>query len=232
MDIDLLGKIENSPEIIAATIKDACRMDIEDDGMTFNADTVSAGTITTDAGYAGVRVRLRGNLGNARITLQIDIGFGDEIVPGPRKVVFPVILDFPAPELNGYTMESTIAEKFHAMVRRGVLSSRMKDFYDVWKLSRKYDFKGEVLARAVTKTFANRNTTITGDPAVFDPSFGEDAVKMIQWRGFLGKAKLADAPTEFRDVVADIKTFLQPPAISLAGGRPFRGTWKAPGPWL
>lgn len=232
MDIDLLGRIENSPRIVASAIKDACRTDVEADGMIFHAGTVVARTIIAKAEYAGIRVRLDGNLGNALVSLQIDIGFGDEIVPGPRKVKFPVLLDFPSPELNGYTMESTITEKFHAMVQRGVLSSRMKDFYDIWKLSREFDFKGEVLAKALTRTFANRNTPVTGDPAVFDPRFGNDADKMLQWRGFLNKVKIADAPAEFRDVAADIKVFLQPPTVSLAGGRPFSGIWKAPGPWL
>jgi hypothetical protein len=109
MDIDLLGRIDNSLEMVAAAMKDACAVDVEADGMSFNGETVTAARITEGAEYEGVRVRVQGGLGNARVSLQIDIGFGDVIVPGPRKVVFPVLLDFPAPELNGYTMESTIA---------------------------------------------------------------------------------------------------------------------------
>jgi len=89
-----------------------------------------------------VCVRLQGNLGNARVSLQIDIGFGDVIVPGPSKIKYPVLLDFPLPELYGYSMESVIAEKFEAMIKRGILNSRMKDFCDIWMLSRTFNFQG------------------------------------------------------------------------------------------
>lgn len=231
MDIDLLGKIDNSLEMIVAAIKDACEMDVEADGMSFNSETVTAARITEDAEYEGVRVRVQGGLGNARVSLQIDIGFGDVIVPGPIMVAYPALLDFPAPELNGYTMESTIAEKFQAMVKLGVLNSRMKDFHDIWMLSRMFDFRGEMLAEAVEKTFENRNTPITVAPTVFGPSFVTDGDKKAQWQGFIRKAKIADAPEAFEDVVAAVKEFLEPLVASLAERWTFRGIWKAPGPW-
>lgn len=231
MDIDLLARIENSLELVVAIMKEACDADVEADGMSFNADTVTATRITEGADYVGVRVRVRGGLGNARVHLQIDIGFGDVIVPGPVKVTYPAILDFPAPELNGYTMESAIAEKFQAMVKLGVLNSRMKDFYDLWMLSRVFDFKGQTLAKAIEKTFENRNTPITIDPMVFDPSFANDGDKKAQWRGFIGKARLADVPEAFEEIVEAIREFIQPIGVSLAKKRIFRRVWSAPGPW-
>ncbi len=231
MDIDLLGKINNRLEVITAAIKDACLMDVEADGISFNAETVEAVRITEDAEYEGVRVRVHGNLGKARVTLQIDIGFGDVIVPSPSKVSYPAILDFPAPELEGYTMESSIAEKFQAMVKLGVLNSRMKDFYDIWILSRSFDFKGEVLAEAVEKTFANRNTSITLNATVFDPSFGMDRDKNIQWQGFLRKTKLIDTPGSFEEVITVVKLFLEPLVTSIFERRAFNSIWTAPGPW-
>jgi len=232
MDIDLLGKIDNSLEVIVATMKNVCEMVVELDGMSFNAETVMAARITEDAEYEGVRVRIQGGLGNARVSLQIDIEFGDVIVPGPSKVVYPALLDFPAPELNGYTMESTIAEKFHAMVKLGVLNSRrMKDFYDIWMLSRTFDFRGEMLAEAVEKTFENRNTPIPIKPTVFIPSFVNDQAKKIKWQGFIRKVKLSEVPESFEAVVAAIKVFLEPLVASLAEGRTFRSIWSAPGPW-
>lgn len=231
MDIDLLGRIDNSLEVIVAAMKGACGMDVEADGMFFNAETVTAVRITEDAEYEGVRVRIQGGLGNARVSMQIDIGFGDVIVPGPRKVTYPVLLDFPAPELSGYTMESSIAEKFQAMVKLGVLNSRMKDFYDIWMLSRTFDFREEILAEAIEKTFEHRNTPITKVPAVFDPSFAKDGDKKVQWQGFIRKAKLSDAPEAFADVVAAIKMFLKPLVAALAERRTRRSIWNAPGPW-
>jgi hypothetical protein len=167
----------------------------------------------------------------ARISLQVDIGFGNVIVPGPNRITYPVLLDFPPPVLKGYSMESTIAEKFQAMVKHGILNSRMKGFYDIWMLSRLFDFQGAILSRAVEKTFANRNMPLPVDPAVFDPSFVKDRDKNVQWQGFISKAKLIDAPGAFADVVAGVRIFLEPLAAALAGQRMFRSTWKAPGPW-
>jgi len=232
MDMDFLGRISNSLEAIVIAIRDVCGMNVEADGMSYDADTVAATRITEDAEYEGVRARVRGGLGNARVSLQMDIGFGDVIVPAPRKVVYPGLLDFPVSELNGYTMESTIAEKFQAMVKLGILNSRMKDFYDIWMLSRAFDFRGEILAEAVEKTFENRNTPITVTPTVFDPWFAKAGDKKVQWQGFARKAKLAGAPETFEDAVAAVKVFLEPVIVSLAGKRTFRGIWNAPGPWL
>lgn len=231
MDIDLLGSVDNSLEAIAQIFKDVCETTVADDGMTFDSETVTASSIAEALEYEGVRVRVRGGLGNARVSLQIDISFGDIVVPGPRKIAYPTLLDFPAPELSGYSMESTIAEKFHAMVNLGILNSRMKGFYDIWMLSRTFDFSGEVLAEAVEKTFESRNTRITVDPMVFTSSFADDTDKNIQWKGFIRKARLVGAPETFREVVTAVNAFLEPLVISLADRQTFSRTWNAPGPW-
>lgn len=231
LDIDLLGKIDNSTETIMAVIKKVCDMKVEDDGMHFDSKTLSAHKITEDADYGGVRVRIQARLGNAKISLQIDIGFGDKIVPAPRRVKYPVILDFPAPALNGYTMESTIAEKYQAMVKLGVANSRMKDFYDIWFLCRRFDFNGEVLAEAIATTFVNRKTPITPGPAVFNPSFAVDPAKKAQWQGFIRKAQLDDPPEDFEDVIATISEFLKPLVTALAEKSSFTATWSASRTW-
>ena len=231
MDIDLLGKIENSIDLVAAVFKDACEMEVENDGIVFHKDTVTATRITEDADYKGVRVLLRGNLGSTRLFLQIDIGFGDVIIPGPSKINYPVLLDFPPPELDGYTMESTIAEKFQAMVKLGLLNSRMKDFYDIWFLSRMFDFKGQMLAEAIEKTFEKRKTPITIEPTIFNPPFMKDENKQAQWLGFITKAKLGDAPTSFEGIATDIKVFLQPVVASIIDRQTFRLFWAAADRW-
>ncbi|MFH1157118.1 MAG: nucleotidyl transferase AbiEii/AbiGii toxin family protein [Pseudomonadota bacterium] len=231
MDIDLLGKIDNQLDTITVVIKDACQVTVEPDGMSFDADTLEVARITEDAVYEGVRVRVRGSLGKALVSIQIDIGFGDVIVPNAGSVTYPAILDFPAPELKGYTMESAIAEKFQAMVKLGVLNSRMKDFYDIWFLSRMSDFKGELLAEAIEKTFKKRKTPVTLEAALFEPSFGMDSDKNVQWRGFLRKTKLTGAPETFEEIVAAVKLFIEPLAVSIAEQKTFNVTWIAPGPW-
>ena len=144
---------------------------------------------------------------------------------------YPAILDFPAPELKGYTMESTIAEKFQAMVKLGVLNSRMKDFYDIWILSRLFDFKGEILAEAVEKTFEKRNTPVNLNAAIFDPSFGNDGDKNVQWQGFIRKTKLISTPESFEEVISIVRLFLEPLVTSIVERRSFNSIWTAPGPW-
>ena len=138
------------------------------------------------------------------------IGFGDVVVPAPSIIMYPGILDFPTPEMKGYTMESLIAEKFEAMVKLGMLNSRMKDFYDVWLLSRAFNFDKAVLAEAIRTTFKNRGTEIIESPKVFDSSFREDETKQIQWSAFIKKSKLSDAPQSFPDVVTAVKDFILP----------------------
>ena len=157
-------------------------MEVDNDGIVFHKDTVTGIRITEDADYKGVRILLRGNLGSTRLLLQIDVGFGDVVIPGPGKVKYPVLLDFPPPELNGYTMESTIAEKFQAMVKLGLLNSRMKDFYDIWLLSCMFDFSGETLIEAIEKTFENRKTPLISEPTVFNSTFMKDNTKQAQWK--------------------------------------------------
>jgi hypothetical protein len=231
MDIDFLGKIDNQLDTIATVIRNACLTDVEPDGIYFNAETVQAVKITEDAEYEGIRVRVHGSLGKARVSIQIDIGFGDVIVPNAGTVSYPVILDFPAPVLKGYTMESTIAEKFQAMVKLGILNSRMKDFYDIWILSRTFDFKGEILAEAIEKTFQKRDTPINIEADLFNPSFGSDRDKNAQWRSFIRKTKLISVSESFGEIVAAVKLFLEPLAAAIAEGKAFNGIWTAPGPW-
>lgn len=231
MDIDLLGNIENSIDLIVDVFKDVCETVVEKDGIVFHKDTVTATRITEDADYKGVRVLLRGNLSSIRLFLQIDIGFGDVIIPEPGKLKYPVLLDFPAPELDGYTMESTVAEKFQAMVNLGLPNSRMKDFYDIWFLSRSFDFNGETLIEAIEKTFEKRKMPIIREPTIFNPSFMKDDTKQVQWQGFIKKTKLTDTPIFFADVAADIKVFLQPTVASIIERQPFGLFWTAPGPW-
>lgn len=231
MDIDFLGRIDNNLDVIASAAKDICNVSVVPDGMSFDASSVAATGIAEMTGYKGIRVRLRGSLGNARVSIQMDIGFGDVIIPRPCRVEYPGLLDFPRAKLKGYTMESTIAEKFHAMVKLDVLNSRMKDFYDIWMLSNTFDFRGEPLAEAVEKTFKNRKTPMTADLTIFEPSFAEDSDKNIQWKGYISKAGLNDAPEIFSETIASIIIFLRPVVTALADHQPFGRIWNAPGPW-
>ncbi len=142
-DIDLLGRLENSLENLSTVVREICAVDVEPDGLVFRPATVKSERIRED------RIRFDGLLARARIAMQLDVGIGDVMVPGPVEIAYPTLLDFPAPRLKGYPRETAIAEKFEAMVKLGTLNSRMKDFYDIWLLSRQFDFDGPTLAQAV-----------------------------------------------------------------------------------
>ncbi len=190
MDIDLLGKVSNRVDSILAITKEICAQSVESDGLTFNPATVKGARIAEGANYEGVRVRFHAILGRARVTQQLDIGFGDVVVPGPQSIEYPTILDSPAPKLRGYSKESIVAEKFESLVTLGILNSRMKDYFDIWSLSRQFDFDGQALGNAIAKTFSNRGTTIVPDPVGLTVRFADDPSKKAQWRGFIRKSRL------------------------------------------
>jgi len=231
MDIDLLGLTNNSIDTIVTVIKAICTQAVEPDGLTFEPESMEGERIVEDADYAGVRVRFRGSLGTARITMQLDIGFGDVVVPQPVTVAYPTILPLPAPWVRGYSRESAIAEKFEVMVKLGLLNSRIKDFFDVWLLSRQFDFAGQTLATAIAKTFATRRTVVPAEPIALTEAFAADTSKQTQWQGFIRRSRLQHAPDHFADVIAMLAVFLGPIAKALASGSVFDRLWQAPGPW-
>lgn len=131
-DIDLLGRMASDIDAVAAAIASVCRERVAADGLEFDPESVRGERIVEDAEYEGVRVTFLGRLGNARVTMQVDVGFGDAVTPTPRPVDYPVLLDMPAPRLKAYPPETVIAEKFEVMLKRGDANSRMKDFHDIW----------------------------------------------------------------------------------------------------
>jgi predicted nucleotidyltransferase component of viral defense system len=231
LDIDLLGRIDNRIDTIVRVTGEICRQEVEPDGVAFDIATIEAERIAEDADYEGIRVRFRGSLGTARIVMQLDIGFGDIVIPSPEPTNYPTLLDFPSPYLRGYSRESTIAEKFEAMVKLGILNSRMKDFFDLWLMSRQFDFNGATLAKAISKTFSTRGTKIPAKPLALTDTFAKEGTKAAQWRGFLRKNRLSGAPKDLAEVIMSIGAFLKPISERLAAGHAFKSIWKAPGPW-
>ena len=232
MDIDLLGRLNNNMNDIINIIKNICTQEgFINDGIVYQPDSVSGERITEDADYEGIRIKFQGVLDTARFNMQLDIGFGDIIVPQAGPIDFPTILDLPCPCLLGYSIESIIAEKFEAMVKLGKINSRMKDFHDILMLSRQFDFDGQALSEAVRTTFSNRGTLISANPTALTAEFAADADKNTQWKAFLRKSQLVDMPEDFFKTAEEIKTFLGPIAKSLSRNKSFLMAWKAPGPW-
>lgn len=231
-DIDLLGRTGNAAEAITAIVQDVCRVAVTDDGLAFDPDSVRTAAITDDAEYAGLRVTFRGTLGNARIAMQIDIGFGDRITPEPQEIEYPSVLDMPTARILAYPPETSIAEKFHVMLQRGVLNSRMKDFFDLWALSEARAFEGPLLARAIRTTCRQRGTPVDPAPTAFTAKSTGDPSKRAQWAAFRRRLRDTDAPETFEEVATIVAGFLGPVAKAVADGDPFDRHWPPGGPWL
>ncbi len=229
MDIDLLGRVENNVDTVAGIVRDVCSQPVEPDGLVFDAPSVRGELIAESAEHAGVRVLFHANLGNARIPMRVDVGFGD--VASESSFEYPTILDMPAPRLSGYSRESSVAEKLEAMVKLGVLNSRMKDFFDLWFLCLHFEFHGKALADAVSRTFANRETEIIAEPLALTPAFAEDETKRRQWQAFAAKSRAPDAPAGLDEVIKRIAAFLGPVTTALHRGEPFHRTWRPSDGW-
>ena len=229
-DADFLGFGSAEIPHIEETFRDICRIEVED-GIAFQPDTVKAAEIRKEANYAGVRVTLLGMLDSARCPVQIDIGFGDAVVPGPDEVHYPVILgEMPGPHLHVYPRYTVVAEKLEALTSLGMLNSRMKDYFDLWILAKHSDFDGQILSRAVAATFDRRRTAIpAGVPIGLSDEFINDAQKGKQWQAFLRKNALEPIP--LATVVGDLRDFLMPvlAAIVVDGSHDY--SWRAGAGW-
>ena len=231
-DLDLLGRGNNSIPRFEQIFREVCQLKVEDDGLMFIADSVRGDVIKEAQEYEGLRLTFDCRSGNARIPIQIDIGFGDVVTPAAAEVIYPVLLDFPSPVLPAYSRESVIAEKFQAMVMLGIANSRMKDFYDLWVLARQFEFQGPLLCQAIRATFERRRTPVSAEvPVALSPEFAQDRVKQTQWQAFVGKSKLETNGDGLVEVVAVLHDFLMPAAQAIATGRVLEQVWPASGPW-
>ena len=231
MDIDLAGRTDNALDHIAKLVGEVCAISVEADGIEFNGASIEVSRIKEDADYEGVRVQFHATLARARIPMQLDIGFGDIITPGPTEVEYPTILDFPAPVLRAYPKETVVAEKLEALTALGLLNSRMKDYYDLALLSRMYPFEGERLADAIVATFRHRGTTIEAEPIGLTEAYYNDPARAVQWRAFVRRSRFDEEASDLARFVAEIRPFALPVLSTLAVESLFKGSWKAGGPW-
>ena len=230
-DIDLLGFVDAERSRLTTMVREACELPVEPDGLDFAGETITAAVINDRAEYQGTRVTFTGFLGRTRIPMQIDIGFGDVVHPVAELRPYPSMLGLPAPVLRMVPRETVIAEKFEAIVALGATNSRMKDFYDIWLLSRRFDFEGAVLAEAISRTFQNRGTAIDTDPAGLSETYTTSPITYPAWAAFLRKANLRSAPGTLEEIRIPLRQFLLPIAEALVANRRFVEVWRSPGPW-
>jgi hypothetical protein len=227
-----LGKGDHSVERLIRVFQAVCTTTVPDDGLEFDADAILAEPIKKDQAYEGVRVKCPVRLGTAQIQLQIDIGFGDAVMPKPIAVEYPTLLEFPAPTVSAYSRETVVAEKFQAMVQLGIANSRMKDFFDLWILARQFAFEGASLCQAIRTTFRRRQTDLPSKaPMALTAEFGADILKAKQWDAFVKKGKLDVQARTLEQVCKYLNQFLMPPTIALSDGGEFELSWPPDGPW-
>ena len=232
LDIDFLAYYDNQIASIEKVIKDVCGIKVEPDGLVFDLQTVKGQTIKEDADYEGVRVKFIGFLERSRIPMQIDVGFGDIIYPRPEVIDYPVILDFPMPHLKGYPVESVASEKFEAMVKLGLLNSRMKDFYDIWLMIRQFNFDGIQLAEALRRTFKYRKTSLPQKKTLFaEEIYDEKSDRQTLWKAFLKKGGIGHAPEMLSTTARQIEKFLIEPLDAIRKDNNFNKKWEIPGLW-
>lgn len=230
MDIDLAGKTDNELEHIRSLVGEVCDFATEPDGIEFATGSIEVQRIKEDAEYEGVRVRFNATLAKARIPMQIDIGFGDVIVPRPIEIEYPAMLEFPPPVLMAYPKETVVAEKLEALTMLGLLNSRIKDYYDIALLARLYPFDGDLLAEAIRSTFRHRGTTIDPAPVGLTEAFSADPARAVQWRAFIRRSRF-DSESGLDEIVAQVRRFASAPLSATAREDSFDLKWMPGGPW-
>lgn len=207
-DADLLGFGLDDVDSAVSAFREICRIAV-DDGIAFDAASVRGTAIRKEAGYGGVRIDLRAMLDGARITLQVDIGFGDAVTPSPQAIRYPVLLDgLPAPQLRSYPKYTVVAEKLHAICLLGMANTRMKDYFDLWVLMTEGTLDPAELRRAMAATFERRQLALpAGLPAGLSDGFSSDVAKQAQWAAFLKKNRLE--ALELAPVVARLREEFQ-----------------------
>jgi predicted nucleotidyltransferase component of viral defense system len=225
-DLDLLGFGSDNPEVLAETFKAICSTAVPDDGVTIDVNGLTAAPIREDVEYGGVRVRTQALIDGARIPIQVDVGFGDVVTPEPVEIDYPALLDSPPPHLRAYPVETVVAEKFNAMVTLGIANSRLKDFYDLWLISRTFRFNYAALFSAVQRTFERRQTPMPVDtPTGLTGQYAEqwDA----RWRAFIRREHMKAAQEDLAVLVEDLRKFLVP----LITPWDTASNWPPGGPW-
>lgn len=210
LDIDFMGsRIDNDKANIMAAFGEIAAMSYPEDGITFHAETLTADDITVEKKYPGVRINMAANIGTYRQNLTFDIGFGDVIVPSPMELEYPTLFEaLGEPDILAYSLETVVAEKFQTMIDRGRFNSRMKDYFDLYRIFSVHQFDNVLLSEAIKATFENRQTEFVEGHDFFSEDFGKDAMLTKQWDTYIRKIKI-DLPS-FITIHNTIATVLKP----------------------
>ena len=225
VDVDFLMRgFTNDLARMDEIIADILTVDTGNDFITFKA--AKAEPIAVQRKYHGISTQITGYIKNVRMHFNVDIGVGDVIVPKAERRIIQTQLDgYNKPEILTYSLESTIAEKFDAILQRFELTGRMKDFYDIYYLSRTFDFDGLKLQTAIQETLQNRGTPYDKDSFDRVLALAENEDMQVRWRHFLKTLKDDELP--FSDVINGIQKFLTPVWNAIIAERGCLCTWDA-----
>lgn len=212
-DLDFWSKGAPDVETIVGVLHEVVATEVEDDGITFDPATIKGDSKRANEDYQGCSLEMWANLDGAQIRVLIDFGFGDAITPQTQRADYPTILaNSLAPKLSVYPRETVVAEKFEAMVDLDMINGRLKDFYDIWILSRNFDFDGPTLSQAIRRTFERRQTVLPDEiPTALTTRFSQDAAKMTQWKSFAKRIRTSDL-LALDKIIEQLQLFLWPVA--------------------
>lgn len=225
IDVDfLLRNVSNSIESVKSLMTQILETPTGNDYIKMIAKGFEE--ISPQRKYHGISTQIIGQIKNVRVPFNVDIGVGDIIVPrAEERTINTQLQDFEAPIIMTYSLESTIAEKFDAILQRFELTGRMKDFYDIYYLSRTFDFEGIKLQNAVFETLQRRGTPYDKDSFKRFVALSEDENMQKRWKYFLKNIK--DDTLEFFVVIAEIQTFLESVFDAIVNEDEWQQDWKS-----
>lgn len=231
-DLDLLRRGDGSHSAIRTDLCTIVTTPVPHDAVGFDTDHIAIEAIRPEDEYAGMRATLPTRCGQARLLLQIDMGFGDAVWPVPQPCTYPALLDFPAPNVLAYPREAVVAEKFEALVVLGDRNSRIKDFFDLHHLASRFAFDRATLAEAVRRTFERRHTPIPEeDPIGLTLAYWDNPSRPAQVRAFARRAGLEPPKQPAQQFARLLQAFLNPILDDLRCKARREGAWAPGGPW-
>lgn len=211
VDVDFMAdKISRDRETLTRIFKQIVSIDCEEDGVLFDTENIKTEPITVDKKYPGLRFYVTAHMDTIVHNMSVDIGFGDVVSPYPMSIDIPLLLpNIPSVNLQAYSLETVVAEKFHTMIDRDETNSRMKDFFDCYQLLTQRNISDETLFEAIKATFDNRGLLYKQNLKLFSEEFVTDKDRIIRWKSFLKKIKWKEE-IPFSSVMQVVRERLQP----------------------
>lgn len=212
-NVDLLGQGNDNPDRLKETFAEIFSIEV-DDGLIFDPADMTAEAIREDVEYGGTRLKTLAFLEKTRISITIDIGFGDAVVPAPMDIDFPNLLDREVSWIRAYPPTTVIAEKFQAMVNLGLINGRMKDYYDLWTIPQSLIVNQDALDAAIEATFGRRGTAVPVEtPLGLSDAMYTSLDKLRQWEAYARSIEFDGPP--FQEIIQTIWELVGPACVRI-----------------